>query len=145
LPLREVAAQRSMGDAQRAFDDFRSDRVGDFAQWQMGRGQRNADDVVGEHHHHIAPGLRGEQLGRAGVGDAAFVDRGLMYGAGHHAIEIATQAARRGFVQGTDQGAGVTRIGSAEDGMRRVGDFPYRKFARVARRLACRHQRQWQG
>ena len=60
---------RGVGDAevvaQRAHAVMRSvrssagarDRIGDRAQRQVRGRQRDADDVVGQHHHHLAPGL----------------------------------------------------------------------------------------
>ncbi len=140
----EIATQRSMSDAQCPLERLWRDRIGDRAQRQVSGDQRDADDVVGQHHHHIAAGMVGEQFGSAAVGDAAFVDDGLVHRAGDQAIEFATQAVSGGLLQGADHGVGVAWVGRAEDGSRGVRDFNQREFTRACAVLIGCDQRQRQ-
>ena len=113
----EVAAQGGIDDAQRAVECIGRDRIGDCAQRHMHGQQGDPHDPVGQHHHHLAPRMRGEQAGGAGEGDAALVDRGLVHGAGHHAVAIAVEAGLRGAGQRCDHRGRIRGFGNPEGGL----------------------------
>ncbi len=120
-----------MGDAQHRGESVDGDGVGHLPQGQVRGRQGDADDVVGQHHHHIAPRARGQQFGGAGVGDAAGIDRGLVHRSGDHAGELAPQAGIGRLLQRGDDGGGIAGIRPAEMGGRGVR---HRAQAQIARR-----------
>ena len=136
----EIVAQRRMRGPQHPAQQRRIDRIGDLAQRQVGGGQRDPDDVVGQHHHHLAAGMPGEQFGGAGVGDPAFVDGGLLHRPGDHAGEVAARAALGRREQGANHRMGVARIGPSEHGGVVVGNHAQRQVAGCPRRLVLVQQ-----
>ena len=79
----------------------------------MGGGQGDPQLRRGQHHHHIGVSLVGQQFSGTDIGDAARIDIGLLYRAGNHALQIATEAVLPGSEQGVDGCPGIARVGAA--------------------------------
>ncbi|KAG0774413.1 hypothetical protein G6F22_014079 [Rhizopus arrhizus] len=125
----ELAAQRGMHGTQGVFQAGCGDRIGHLAQRQVGGGQGHAHDGVGQHHHHLHPGLVGQQFGGAAVGDAAFVDDRLVHRAGDHALQFAAEAGSARALKRVDDRAGVGRVGVAKPAGHGIGDHAQAQVA----------------
>ena len=101
----ETHPRQGAGEQLDGFDDgVGRQRVRDFPQGQVARGEHDADPVA-EEHHGVAPGAgqAREQLGVAGLADAGFHERFLADRGGDEGGEAAVQRRGRG---GQDVGVG---------------------------------------
>jgi hypothetical protein len=102
-------------DAQRAGDAVHRQRISHLPQRQVGGGERHAQAVRHQQHHHLrGPAAGGEVLGVAAEGDAGVVDDALVERGGDHRVEAAFEAAPDGVIEPFQQrqrvgGVGLTR------------------------------------